>query len=65
MSVEAERRLQSSNKCWICNKSLADLDKKAKDYDHITGKYRGSAHWNCNINPQLDKKVSFKLVSLM
>ena len=44
MSVEAERRLQSSNKCWICNKSLGDLDKKAKDYDHITGKYRGSAH---------------------
>ena len=24
---------------------------------HITGKFRGPAHWSCNINLQLTKKV--------
>ena len=28
-----------------------------RDHCHITGKYRGSAHWNCNINFKLTKKV--------
>ena len=25
---------------------------------HVTGKFRGAAHWDCNINFQLTKKVS-------
>ena len=50
MSVEDEERLQSSNKCWICNKLFAEEDKKVRDHDHITGKYRGPAHSSCNIN---------------
>ena len=28
MSVETERRFQSINKCWICNKLFTDEDKK-------------------------------------
>ena len=38
MSVEDERRFQSSNKCWICNKLYTDENKKVRDHDHITGK---------------------------
>ena len=49
MSLENEKRFQSSNKCWICNKLFADEDKKVRDHDHITGKYRGSAHSDCNL----------------
>ena len=56
MSVEDERRFKSSNKCWICKKLFTDEDKKVKDHDHIKGKYRGSAHLNCNINLKLTKK---------
>ena len=40
ISAEDEERFQSSNKCWVCNK-LFILK--------ITGKYRGSAHWNLYI----------------
>ena len=57
MSVKDEERFQSSNKCWICNKLIDLGDNKVRDHDHITGKYRGSAHWNCNINLKLNKKV--------
>ena len=27
-----------------------------RDYCHMTIKFRGAAHWNCNINLQLTKK---------
>ena len=31
--------------------------KKVRDHCHVTGKFRGVAHWSCNINFQLTKKV--------
>ena len=32
-------------------------DNKVRNHCHATGKYRGSAHWSCNINLKLTKKV--------
>ena len=32
-------------------------DNKVRDHDHVTGKYRGAAHWSWNINLKLTKKV--------
>ena len=32
-------------------------DNKVRDHDHVTEKYRGSVHWNCNINLKLTKKL--------
>ena len=52
MSVE-EEKFQLSNICWICNKFFDIGDDKVKDHCHITGKYRGAAHWRCNINLEL------------
>ena len=57
MSIEDGKIFQSSNKHWICNKLFNIRDNKVTDYDHVTGKYRGSAHWSCNINLKLTKKV--------
>ena len=28
-----------------------------RDHCHITGKYRGPAHWSCNVNLELSKKL--------
>ena len=58
ISVEDEKRFQLSNKCWICDKLFAVGDNKVRDHCHITGKYRGSAHLNGNVNLGLTKKAS-------
>ena len=57
MSEESEKKFQSSNKCWICNKLFTDEDKKVRDHKHVTGKYRGSADSDCDINLKLTKTV--------
>ena len=52
-----EERFQLSNICWICDKLFDAGDNKVRDHCHITGKYRGSAHWSCDIKLKLTKKV--------
>ena len=42
-------------KCWICDNDYPDVDVKVRDYCHITGKYRGCAHRDCNINLKIHK----------
>ena len=58
MSAEYEDKFQLSNNCWICEKLFEVGDNKVRDHCHITGKYRGSTHWSCNINLKLTKKVN-------
>ena len=36
---------------------LIIMKKKIRDHCHVTGKFRGAAHWDCNINFKLTKKV--------
>ena len=55
--TEEEHLFQQSNNCWICKKFIDNEVEKVRDHCHITGKFRGSAHWDCNINFQLTKKI--------
>ena len=55
---EEEHLFQQSNSCEICKKRIDNDDEKVRDHCHVTGKFRGAAHWDCNINFQLTKKVS-------
>ena len=57
MSAEEEERFQLSSSCLICNKLFDVEDDKVRDHCHITGKYRGAAHWSCSINLELSKKI--------
>ena len=57
ISAEEEERFQLKNSCWICDKLFDVGDNKVRDHCHITGKYRGAAHWSCNINLKLTKKI--------
>ena len=55
--TEHEEHLFQSNTCWICKKLIDNNDEKVTDHSHITSKFRRAAHWGCNINFQLTKKV--------
>ena len=57
MSKKEEEQFQSSNICWICEKLNDDDNEKVRDHCHVTAKFRCAAHWSCNINLQLTKKV--------
>ena len=49
--------LQNSTTCRICDYNYIDNDVKERKHCHITGKYRGSAHTDCNINFKLNHKI--------
>ena len=55
--IEEEEYFQSSNTYWICEEPIEVDDEKVREHCHITGKFRGAAHWSYNINLQLTKKV--------
>ena len=56
MTKQDEIQFRKTDECYICNKKYSDKDIKVRDHCHITGKYRGSAHQECNlklrVNPE-------------
>ena len=56
MTKDDEEKFQKAEECHICNKKYTDKDIRVRDHCHITGKYRGSAHQECNlklrVNPE-------------
>ena len=57
MSAEENERFGMTNICWICSKLIDCNDNKVRDHCHISGKYRGASHWNCNISLKITKKA--------
>ena len=57
MSEEEKHLFQQSNSCWICKIVIDNDEEKVRDHCHVTGKFRGAAHWDCNINFRLTKIV--------
>ena len=57
MSEEEEYLFQQSSSCLICKNLIDNDDGKVRDHCHVTGKFRGAAHWNCNTNFKLTKKI--------
>ena len=58
MSTRENEKFEMTNICWICGGLIENRDNKVRDHCHITGKYRGAAHYGCNINLKISKKVS-------
>ena len=49
MTEENEKDFQKATKCYICDQQYTDKDIRVRDHCHITGKFRGSAHQDCNL----------------
>ena len=57
MTKVHEEQFQKATKCHICDREYTDKDIRVRDHCHITGKYRGSAHQDCNLNFRLTDKI--------
>ena len=53
MTDEDEKDFQKATKCHICDQQYTDKDIMVRDHCHITGKFRGSAHQDCNLKLQI------------
>ena len=57
VTKEDEIKFKKADSCHICNKKYTATDIRVRDHCHITGKYRGSAHQDCNLNFRLTDKI--------
>ena len=62
MTKKDNEDFKNSATCWICDNDYTD--SKVKDNCHITLKYKGSAHRDCNINVELNCKITVVLHNL-
>ena len=57
MSPEDEDKFQKSTSCHICCKQFTKNDRRVRDHCHITGKFRCSAHNQCNRDFTITNKI--------
>ena len=49
MTEDDEQHFKTMNGCHICGEKYTNKDVRVRDHCHITGKFRGSAHQECNL----------------
>ena len=49
MTENDELRFKQIDECHICGNRYTDKDVRVRDHCHITGKFRGSAHQECDL----------------
>ena len=49
MTEDDEMRFKQMDECYICGEKYVEKDVRVRDHCHITGKFRGSAHRECNL----------------
>ena len=57
MTKKNKENFKNCTKCWICDNDYVGNDVKVRDHSHITGKYKGSAHRDYDINLKLNHKI--------
>ena len=57
MAKDDEDKFQKAKECHTCEKEYNKTDEIVRDHCHITGKYSGSAHQDCNLNFRKTDKI--------
>ena len=57
ISKKEQNDFENAKSCHICNKEYNNKDVPVRDHCHVTGKYRGSAHTDCNLSYRLTNKI--------
>ena len=55
LTGEDEEQFNKASNCWICGESLGN--DRVRDHCHFTGRYRGTAHNNCNLKYRKPKSI--------
>ena len=58
MTKDDEEEFKKAKECHICDKKYTEKDIRVRDHCHITGKYRGSAHQDCNLKLKINPEES-------
>ena len=56
MTDEERELFKAAEECHICGKKYLDTEVRVRDHCHITGKFRGSAHQDCNLKLTISPK---------
>ena len=48
--------IKTMDGCHICGEKYTDKDVRVRDHCHITGKFRGSAHQECNLKLRIKQE---------
>ena len=63
MTKYDEEEFQKAKACHICDKQYTDDDIRVRDHCHITGKYRGPAHQDCNLKLRIESdKIKIPII---
>ena len=63
MTNEDEEISNNSHICWICKQEL-NMDK-VRDDCHVTSKFRGAAHYKCNLKLRILRKLPIIFKDMM
>ena len=56
MTEDDEQQFRTLGGCHICGEKYTDKDVRVRDHCHITGKFRGSAHQECNLKLRIKQE---------
>ncbi|XP_071055501.1 uncharacterized protein [Onthophagus taurus] len=57
LTIDEQQNFDSAENCFICQNPFTSDQVKVRDHCHISGKYRGPTHSNCNLNFKLQNII--------
>ena len=57
LTDEENRSYENQKHCYVCKKFFAGDNKKLRDHCNFTGKFRGAAHSECNMNYKITRDI--------
>lgn len=58
MTPQDENDFRTSQECHICKQTIGNQLEKVRDHCHLCGKFRGAAHYDCNLQFRLDRDIT-------
>ena len=57
MTIEDKENYENLQNCWIFDQKMINNKDQVRGHYHITGKFRGAAHKECNSKLRIPRKI--------